>query len=84
LGRLPWLALLRRARSLRFFVFLLTTGSFTSGRSGLRTACSLRPALRGEAGSVVEPVPEARRVRAWNTSGSWGSPTRGTPGSSPR
>ena len=24
LGRLPWLALLRRARSLRFFVFLLT------------------------------------------------------------
>jgi hypothetical protein len=27
LGRLPWLALLRRARSLRFFVFLLTTDS---------------------------------------------------------
>ena len=27
-GRLPWLALLRRARNLRFFVFLLTTDSW--------------------------------------------------------
>ena len=32
LGRLPWLALLRRARSLRFFVFLLTSGSSSAER----------------------------------------------------
>jgi ribosome-binding ATPase len=57
------LALLRRARSLRFFVFLLTTGScwrkpvrvaVSPRRYAIRTACPLPPTLRPGAEVPVE------------------------------